>query len=111
MYRRDVLQHHRLQLVYTCSFERCEEVVRMIYAKGKTIQARFDVGPTVVNQCRRFIAKHPERYGQYGNIVNLTNLAAFCDAYKYRKSKAENLPPFEPNKALMLMGDDNNVWN
>ena len=82
----------------------------MIYAKGKTIQERFDVGSSVVNQCRRFISKHPERYTQYGNIRNLTNLAAFADAYKYRKCESAYLPPFEPNKALMLMGSED-VWD
>lgn len=75
----------------------------MIYAKGKTIQKEFDVGSTVVNQCRRFIAEHPERYSQYGNLGALTSIVAFTDAYKYRKVETADLPPFEPYKIIRLM--------
>lgn len=45
--------------VCACTHAQFKEVVSMIYAKGKTIQKEFDVGSTVVNQCRRFIAEHP----------------------------------------------------
>lgn len=80
-----------------------KKVVSMIYAKGKTIQKEFDVGSTVVNQCRRFIAEHPERYSQYGNLGALTSVVAFTDAYKYRKTETADLPPFEPYKIIRLM--------
>ena len=76
-----------------------------MYAKGKTIQKQFDIGSAVVNECRRFITNHPERYGQYGNIRNLTSMIAFVDAYKYRKVEDDDeLPPFEPDQSVMLLG-------
>lgn len=87
----------------TCVVAQFKEVVQLIYAKRKTIQKEFDVGSTVVSQCRRFIAEHPERYSEYGNLGTLTSMVAFTDAYKYRKTETADLPPFEPYKIIRLM--------
>ena len=57
----------------------------MLYAKGKTIAEQFDVCPSVVRECRRFIAEHPERYGIYGNSGTLI------------------WPPFLPLDAIKLL--------
>ncbi|MBR2681133.1 MAG: hypothetical protein IKE23_10360 [Exiguobacterium sp.] len=75
----------------------------MLYAKGKTIAEQFDVCPSVVRECRRFIAEHPERYGIYGNSGTLISAAAFVDANKIRKIEPELWPPFLPLDAIKLL--------
>lgn len=75
----------------------------MLYAKGRTIEEKFDVGSTVVNECRRFIAQHPERYGIYGNSGTLISTVAFVDANKCRKLDEDHLPPFCPEQAIKLL--------
>lgn len=86
--------------------------MKSFYMNGEEIKAFFKCSQSTYLHIRKVIKEHPERYTHYAIVDRLTSAPAFADAKAFasrlRKGDA-TLPPYEPDKAMMMMGVLHNV--
>ena len=81
-------------------------MIQSYYMTGAEIKDAFKCEQSTYMKTRKIIRDHPERYTHYAIVDRLTSALAFADAKAFGKqlSAGQAVPPFEPDKAAMMMG-------